>query len=314
MTNSNGIAFADRDRVGLGWRMELAKDIGACLDRGPEIEFLEVIAEEYFAAADSQIAGLTALAQIVPMALHGVSLGLASTQPLEMKIADQMARLCGLVQPVFWSEHMSFVRGGGHEIGHLAAGPRTRETADLAVKNALRLRDIVGSAPALENIASLVEPPCSTINEGTWHAQIVTNSGGGMLLDLHNLYANAVNTGRGAIEMLRELPLHLVKQVHMSGGVMISAPFGSTLLLDDHVHDVAETCYTLLEELAATVDQPLYVLIERDGRYPPFSELLEQIGRARQAVATGRSRKRSGAHQQRGHPEVLAQEVLHVYS
>jgi uncharacterized protein len=281
------------DKVGLGWRVELSAEIGRNIDMAGDIEFLEVIAENYFEAPEPQVQGLAALARIVPMSMHGVSLGLASTLPLNLKVVDHMARLCEKVRPAFWSEHMCFVRGGGSEIGHLAAPPRTAATADCALENARTAGRIVGAAPVLENIATLLQPPCSTMGETEWLGCIVGQADGGMLLDLHNLYANARNFGCDHFEMMAELPLHLVKQIHLSGGVMIPAPGKSQRLLDDHIHDVADACYDMLEELAARVDQPLCVVIERDGRYPPMEHLVEQIRRARHALDTGRRRRRA---------------------
>jgi uncharacterized protein len=281
------------DVVGLGWRAELSADIGANLDGARDIECLEVIAEEFFRAQPAQQDGLAALARLVPLSLHGVSLGMASTLPLKTSIADQFARLYERVQPSFWSEHLSFVRGGGHEIGHLAAPPRTPATVDAALENIRIATRIVGTAPAVENVATLISPPASTLSEVDWLRAIVGECAGGMLLDLHNLYANAWNFGGDATQMLQALPLHRVRQIHLSGGVMIPTPGNSQRLLDDHVHDVPDACYALLEEVAFRVEQPLMVIIERDGRYPPMAALIEQLQEARGALRRGRARRAS---------------------
>ena len=77
------------DVVGLGWREELAAEIGANIDGPHDIECLEVIAEDYFRATAAQQEGLASLARLLPLSLHGVSLGMASTLPLRTSIADQ---------------------------------------------------------------------------------------------------------------------------------------------------------------------------------------------------------------------------------
>ena len=110
-----------------------------------------------------------------------------------------------------------------------------------------------------------------------------------MLLDLHNLYANAVNFGADPLECLAVLPLGRVGSVHLSGGHWIDGPNGARRLLDDHVHDVPAAVYALLRELGRRVSQPLTVIIERDGRYPPIDNLLMQLDRARDALAEGRA-------------------------
>jgi uncharacterized protein (UPF0276 family) len=59
-------------------------------------------------------------------------------------------------------------------------------------------------------------------------------------------------------------------------------------LLDDHVHDVPNVVFAMLEELAQRCPQPLTVILERDGRYPEFPVLLQQLQRAREALVAGR--------------------------
>jgi hypothetical protein len=77
--------------------------------------------------------------------------------------------------------------------------------------------------------------------------------------------------------------------VHLSGGHWIKAPGATPRLLDDHVHDVPQAVFDLLEALALRAAQPLTVIIERDGRYPHFAVLLEQIAQARRALGTRRA-------------------------
>jgi uncharacterized protein (UPF0276 family) len=62
--------------------------------------------------------------------------------------------------------------------------------------------------------------------------------------------------------------------------------------LDDHLHDVPDPVYELLVEVGARVQRPLTVILERDGRFPPMSDLLWQLDRARAALAEGRLRAR----------------------
>ena len=64
-----------RDRVGLGWRPELAAGILSNLDR---IDLVEVIADDFFEAPRRRLRALRTLAAQTPVTLHGVSLGLAS--------------------------------------------------------------------------------------------------------------------------------------------------------------------------------------------------------------------------------------------
>lgn len=281
------VAAVAADRVGLGWRGELAAGI---LSNLAQIDVLEVIADDYYRASRAGMDALCSLARQMPVSLHGVGMGLASTIPAEPRRLHAMARLMQRVQAESWSEHLSFVRAGGVEIGHLAAPPRTPASAAGAVANIALATRIVGSAPLMENIATLVEPPASTLDEAEWLAQIIEGAQVPLLLDLHNLYANAVNGGQDPQALLLRLPLATVGAVHLSGGHWIDEPGGAgKRLLDDHLHDVPLEVFELLTLLARHAPQPLTVILERDGNYPTFDHVLEQLALARAALRAGRA-------------------------
>ena len=277
-----GVTEAARDRVGLGWRPELAATILTHLDR---IDVVEVIADDYFDAGRGALRALRTLAVQVPVVLHGVSLGLASTLAVDRARLDAMARVVERVAPDAWSEHLAFVRAGGREIGHLAAPPRTAATVEGTARNVACARRVVGAAPLLENVATLIDPPGSDRDEPAWISEVAETAGVDVLLDLHNLYANAVNFGFDAREALARLPVERVSAVHLAGGRWIGR------LLDDHLHDVPDAVFSLLTELASIAPRPLTVIIERDGNFPLPARLLAELDRAREALARGRTRQ-----------------------
>ena len=273
------------DRFGLGWRPELAAGILAHLDR---IDLVEVIADDYFDAGRRDLRAMRTLAAQVALVLHGTSLGLASTVPVASRRLDRIARVVEATGAETWSEHLAFVRGGGIEIGHLAAPPRSEASVEGACRNLARAAQIVGCAPLVENIATLVKPPASQLDEAVWIDRIVCGADVGLLLDLHNLYANAVNFGDDPHLLLRQMPVERVRAVHLSGGHWIDGPDGARRLLDDHLHDVPQEVFALLRELGRLAPQPLTVIIERDGRFPPINRLLNELDTARAALAAGR--------------------------
>jgi uncharacterized protein (UPF0276 family) len=278
-----------RDRIGLGWRPELAAGILSNLD---SIDIVEVIADDHFEDSARQLRALKTLAAQVPIVLHGLGLSMASTSPVDRKRLEKMARLVDRLQPESWSEHLAFVRGGDIEIGHLAAPPRTSTTVDSTVANLAAARAVVGSAPLMENIATLIDPPASDRDEPAWLCQILDASGAGLLLDLHNLYANSINFGLDPEEFLRRLPVEQIHAVHIAGGKWIdNGDPRHCRILDDHLHDPPGPVYDLLTALAALAPNPLTVILERDGAYPPMPQLLAQLDRARNAVGIGRARR-----------------------
>ena len=147
------------------------------------------------------------------------------------------------------------------------------------------------------------DPSGSDLTEQCWTKSILDNSGCRLLLDLHNLYANALNFGLDPESYLHEFPLSNVNIIHLSGGVWVTPTDryakqsinlnslnSDKYLLDDHLHDVPSDVFQLLTQVAAHTPQPLTVIIERDGNYPLFDALLHQIDMARNALQAGRNR------------------------
>jgi uncharacterized protein len=274
------MSAASADRFGLGWRPELAAGILANLDR---IDVLEVIADDCFEAPPALLDGLRALARARPVLLHGVGLGAASTSPIDEGRAEAIARAIDAVAPEAWSEHLAFVRAGDVEIGHLAAPPRTAATVAGAARNFATATRITGAAPLVENVATLIDPPGSTLDELAWLTAILQATPCDLLLDLHNLHANAINFGFDAAAVIARLPPGRIRAVHLAGGTRVGGR-----VLDDHKHAVPDPVFELLAAVGRHATRPLTVVLERDGDYPPMAALLDEIELARAALARGR--------------------------
>lgn len=276
------------DRFGFSWRPELAAGVLLNRDR---VDVVEVIPGEAVDASSVHARALSTLSREMPVILHSIDLGPAATTLVEVKRVEKLARLIERIRPESWSEHLAFVRAGGIEIGHLAAPPRDPATVDGTLTNLDTLARITGIAPEIENIATIIDPPGSTMTEEAWLGAILRGGANGWLLDLHNVYANAVNFGFDPLEFLNSLPLDRVRTIHLAGGKWIEDARARRRYLDDHLHPVPDPVYGLLEHVARRVSQSLTVILERDGAFPPTAELLAELDRAREAVTSGRKRK-----------------------
>ncbi len=281
-----------KDRVGIGWRGELAAGILTNLE---SIDVLEVIADDFFEAPAKELRALRTLSAQRPVLLHGVGLGMASTVRVETKRLEKMARVLDAVRPESWSEHLAFVRAGGIEIGHLAQPPRNQATVDGTAANIEQARRVCGMAPAMENIATLFDPPGSSMGDAEWLSSVMRESGASLLLDLHNVATNAVNLWQSpwryrADDCLAALPLESIRFVHIAGGRFLE----EGRILDDHKHPVPRNVFEMLTEVARRADGPLTVVLERDGAYPAMEELVAELDSARLAIEKGRARKLLG--------------------
>jgi uncharacterized protein (UPF0276 family) len=275
------------DRFGIAYRPALAASLWAntaCVD------LIEVIADDWFGASRRELAALATLSQRVTMHVHAVGLGLASAWPVDVARVCALARVVAATGGAAWSEHLAFVRAGGIELGHLCAPPRTLATLEGLARNVRVATRIVGSLPALENVATLIDPPCSELDEPTFVARALELTGAPLLLDLHNLHANATSFGFDPLSYFDVLPLERVTAVHLAGGKTITLG-GQQRVLDDHRHAVPDVVYVLLEQLASRIEQPIDVIVEHDGRPPAWSAYMQELAKARAAIASGRDQR-----------------------
>ena len=278
------------DRVGLTWHPLLAASI---LSHGHRLDIVEVIPEGIFLDSRRGRRALRTLSREIPVAIHGVSLGFASSAGVESRRLEAFARLVDEVMPEHWSDHLAFVRAGGVELGHLAAPSRSALTVEATAENLNRASRHVGRVPLVENVASLIDPPMSDRSEETWLRDLLDASPCDLLLDLHNLVTNGRNFGYDPVVLIEALPADRIRAIHIAGGSELEATNGDRRVLDDHRHDVPAAVYRLLELVASRVPHPIDVILERDGAFPPFEQLLGELDRARAALATGRAMRRA---------------------
>jgi hypothetical protein len=275
------------DRFGITWHPSIAASVLAHRDR---LDLVEVIPEGRFLESKRARRALRTLARTLPVSIHGVSLGLASAAKVEPRRLEALGRLVGEVEPESWSEHLAFIRAGGIELGHLAAPPRTAFTVEATAEHVEAARVRVGSYPCVENVATAIDPPGSDRCEQTWLLDVLKSSPADLLLDLHNLYSNGKNFGFDPKSVLRALPVERIRAIHIAGGVDVRTDQGEIRRIDDHLHNVPDPVYELLEIVGERVPHALDVVLERDGDFPTFDRLLAEIDRARRALARGRAR------------------------
>jgi uncharacterized protein (UPF0276 family) len=272
------------DRFGFGFRPEISTGILTNLDK---IDILEVVIDDYLDFPKKKIDSLKFLSSQIPLTFHGIQLGLASTIPVSEKRLAKFARVIDKLKPEYWSEHLAFVRGIDVEIHHLAAPPRNQNTLNGTLENLHKAKKVIGASPYMENTATLIHPPGNNWMEKEWIEKILSSSEVNLLLDLHNLYANSVNFSFDPIDFIYSIPENRIRTVHIAGGKWVGKE-GSKRILDTHFHPVPDPVYDLLFVLGKHVKGDLDIILERDGHYPPFAILLEELQRARTALREGR--------------------------
>jgi uncharacterized protein (UPF0276 family) len=242
--------------TGLGWRPETA----LLCERRP-LAFVEVIAE----SVPLDRALPRALEQLVergaPVVVHGVSLSLGSADPPDPARLERLRRAAARLNAPLVSEHVAFVRGGGHETDHLLPVPRTREALAIVIDNVRWAQDALDRPLVLENIACLFEWPDDAIREGELLAELCERTGAQLLLDVSNLCANALNFGWDVGAFLDAIESTPIAYAHVAGGAWRGSFFHDT-----HADPIADSSLALLGRVIARRG-PLPVLLERDDGF-----------------------------------------------
>jgi uncharacterized protein (UPF0276 family) len=247
--------------LGIGWRPEIAGFVAGVESLG----FTEVIAESIHQELPPPLAALRDKG--VPVIPHGVKLSLGGADPVEAHRVEHFANAAAVARAPLVSEHIAFVRAGGMEAGHLLPLPRSREAVDAMVANVTTVQSTLDVPLALEPIAALVEWPDDELTEIQVLTEILDRTGALLLLDIANVYANALNRGEDAYKLLAGIPWERVAYVHVAGGEMVGG-----LYHDTHVHALSEEVLALVREV-----RPKAAMLERDGRYPPAAELRAEL-------------------------------------
>lgn len=258
--------------VGLGYRAALRADI---LRNLGEVDFLEVVSDGFF----RDPAALKALASLKPCIPHSLDLSVGSR--VDPAYLERVAGIVDATDPPWHSDHLAFTKEGDVAIGHLAPVPHTDESLRIVVENVRKVQARIDRPFALENITMPFYWPDSTMGEAEFLREVVSRTGCLLLLDLENVRVNAANHGRAARDFLDALPLEDVVQVHIAGGM-----HGEGLEHDTHSAPVSEETWSLLSHLC-DVCRPPAVLLERDDHFPPFSEIVAELRRARGIFAGG---------------------------
>jgi uncharacterized protein len=259
--------------VGLGFRRPL---MGQIFLQQPRIDFLEIIADHYLGGAPERDEELALLAAHFPLVPHGIGLSLGSAEGVDRDYLRMLAALVRLLDPPWWSEHLSFTRAGGVDIGHLAPMPFTWEAVEVVCRNVQIVQAAVEAPLILENVTYMVALPGAEMTEAQFIAEVSERCDCGLLLDVTNLYTNAANHGYDARGFLDELPLERVVQLHFAGGV-----WEGGVLVDSHSEATHAEAWELMDAVLTRVPVPGAVL-ERDEKLPPLSELLGELDHARE--------------------------------
>jgi uncharacterized protein (UPF0276 family) len=255
--------------AGVGLRVAHVRHV---LTERPPVRWLEVHSENYFADGGPALAALERIRSHYPLSLHGVGLSLGSTDPLSRTHLDKLARLIARVEPALVSEHLCWSGVGGRHFNDLLPLPFTEEALAHICARIDETQHCLGQEIAIENVSAYVVFDDSTLPEWEFVAEAVRRTGCKLLLDVNNVYVNAVNHGFDAERYLAAMPDEAIAEIHLAGFEATDA-----CLVDTHGARVSLDVWTLYRKTIARIG-PRPTLIEWDIDIPEFAVLEAEAG------------------------------------
>jgi uncharacterized protein (UPF0276 family) len=257
---------------GLGLRVD---HYDAILADRPPVDWFEVLTENYLVPGGKPLDYLMRFRERYPLAMHGVSLSIGSTAPLDLDYLRQVKALAARVEPVWISDHLCWTGVAGRNAHDLLPLPYTEEALAHVVARVRTVQDFLGRRILLENVSSYVAFRDSQLTEWDFLSEIAVRADCLILLDVNNIYVSAVNHEFKALEYLNAIPLGRVQQIHLAGHEN-----RGDYLIDTHDHPVPDPVWELY---AAAVRRfgAVSTMIERDDHIPPLAEVCAELDHAR---------------------------------
>jgi uncharacterized protein (UPF0276 family) len=282
---------------GLGLRVDHYEAILA--DR-PPVDWFEVLTENYLVPGGKPLNYLMRIRERYPVAMHGVSLSIGSTAPLNRDYLRQVKALAARLEPEWISDHLCWTGVAGRNTHDLLPLPYTPEAVDHVAARVRTVQELLERRILLENVSSYVSFRDSPLTEWEFLSEIAERADCLILLDVNNIYVSSVNHEFDPLEYLAGVPPARVQQIHLAG----HEDHGD-YLVDTHDHPVRDAVWELYASAVRRLG-PVSTMIERDDHIPPLAELCAELEQARtvarRALEGGAPAARAGAATSVGAP------------
>ena len=276
----------DADRPFLGFGLGLRPEhYTAVLEDRPDVDWFEIVSENYLVDGGKPLYFLDRIREHYPMVMHGVSLSIGGSDPLDSDYLAALKRLALRVEPEWISDHLCWTGIDGRNLHDLLPLPYTEEAIAHVAGRVGRVQDCLGRRILLENVSSYVTYTDSRVSEWEFLSAVAERADCHILLDVNNVCVSAHNHGFDPLAYLDGVPPGRVRQIHLAGH-----SYNGSLIVDTHDHPVPDPVWALYAEAIARLG-PVSTMIERDDDIPPLDALLAELAQAR-ALAESADRRR----------------------
>jgi len=266
---------------GLGLRVD---HYDAILSQRPAVDWFEALTENYLVPGGKPLHYLTRIRERYPVVMHGVSLSIGSTHPLDREYLSQVKALAARIEPEWISDHLCWTGVAGRNLHDLLPLPYTEEALANVVARVRTVQDILGRRILLENVSSYVSFRDSRLTEWEFLKAVAESSDCLILLDVNNIYVSSVNHEFDPHDYLNAIPVERVQQMHLAGHEN-----HGDYLIDTHDHPVPDPVWDLYSAAVRRFGN-VSTMIERDANIPPLEELCAELAAARSVAAQALAR------------------------
>ncbi len=264
----------------LGFGLGLRKDhYETILSEKPPVDWFEALTENYLVPGGKPLYYLERIREHYPMVLHGVSLSIGGSDPLNRDYLGQLKALVRRIEPAWISDHLCWTGLHGVNAHDLLPLPYTEEAVGHVAQRVIEVQDYLGRRILLENVSSYLGYRASVMTEWEFLGAVAERADCLILLDINNIHVSAVNHGFDPLDYLDGVPAHRVQQHHLAG----HSDLGD-YLIDTHDADIIDPVWDLYAQAVRRFG-PVSCMIERDDHIPPLADLLAELDYARRIAA-----------------------------
>ena len=261
--------------IGLGLR---TKHYSTILEQRPAVDWFEILSENYMRTAGRPLDFLDQIADAYPVVMHGVSLSIGSSDPLDREYLSELRALRDRCNARWVSDHLCWTGVAGKNTHDLLPMPYTEESLAHVVARTRAVQDFLGAPLALENPSSYAEFSADSMREWEFLGRLAEEADCALLLDVNNVYVSSKNHGFDPLTYLNALPFERVVQCHVAGHTD-----HGTHIIDSHIGPVIDPVWRLLGE-AHRRARGVSVLLEWDAEIPSFDDTHREALRAREFI------------------------------
>ena len=262
--------------LGLGLR---SKHFNYILEHKPDVDWFEVISENFMDSGGRPRQVLRQVSEMYPIVMHGVSLSIGSTDPLNREYLTKLKALAAEMRPLWISDHLCWTGVNGLNTHDLLPVILNEESLKHICGRINEVQDFLGRPMVFENPSTYLTFKQSTITEWDFLRYMAEETGCGLLLDVNNVYVSGFNNDFDPVHYIQQMPHDRIVQMHIAGHQHCG-----DYIIDTHDRKVVQDVLKLFN-LAWQLTGGVATLLEWDNHIPEFEDYHAELLKARKYMS-----------------------------